>query len=216
MCSSDEKNPNPTPLGATHSRIFQTITNSSKNFNGGVEQAYYSNNSSNMNTIQTAPVVTKSAEVRPERRKKHQRQNNSECNTAMVSFTSNAGTAPQKQQRKEQQNNHLLIQSGHPGSQALTSLPLPSCRSRSPGGKGNKPEVSFSGATGRNKGQAGVSTTFVNLKETLDKKLQDEIEALIQQNGEREAKLREVNQHIMDENRALQEQLDDLKSNQNL
>ena len=51
----------------------------------------------------------KVVESRPERRKKHQRGNNSECNTAAVSFTSNAGTAPPKLQRKEQQNNHLMI-----------------------------------------------------------------------------------------------------------
>ena len=44
----------------------------------------------------------KVVESRPERRKKHQRGNNSECNTAAVSFTSNAGTAPPKLQRKEQ------------------------------------------------------------------------------------------------------------------
>ena len=60
----------------------------------------------------------------------------------------------------------------------------------------------FNGATGRNKSHA--TTNFIELKETLDKKLQDEIEVLIKQNAERETNLREVNKQIMEQNQALQ------------
>ena len=63
----------------------------------------------------------------------------------------------------------------------LTSLPLPSCRSRSPAkgsGLGNV-------ACGTLKNHASKSQ-FVNLKETLDKALREEIDNLIKQNSDRE------------------------------